>query len=99
MKMLNKICLAITAIIISSLNPVAANDELYLCGTVREVNRTSSSIVVDVATLSCQGTWKFNILNELNLTTERIGEKLCFFIDSDICKSGYVYTITHIDEE
>lgn len=76
-----------------------AVDELYLCGIVQEVNLPAAQVTVDVSSDSCRGlrTFKLPATND-KASSNLVGQK-CFFINSNSCKTSYIYTITKIVSE
>ena len=77
-----------------------AVDELYLCGIVKEVNTIDALVTIDVASKSCGGLQKFKLSAATKgRTSFTVGNRKCFFINSNSCKAGYLYTITKIEPE
>jgi len=71
-----------------------AVDELYLCGVVQEVNIQAAQVTVDVASNSCRGMRTFKLPATKDRTSFSVASRKCFFINSNSCKAGYIYTIT-----
>jgi hypothetical protein len=71
-----------------------AEDELYLCGVVQEVNLQTAQVTVDVASDSCRGIRTFKLPTAKDRLSFNVANRKCFFINSNSCKAGYTYTIT-----
>ena len=78
--------------------PALAVDELRLCGNVTEVDREKTFVMINVISESCRGARKF-LVDDRELASFQVDEVKCFIIDSNICKTNYVYTITKIEKE
>jgi hypothetical protein len=77
---------------------VFAEDELYLCGIVKEVNTKNAVVIVDVKSKSCRGLHTFNLSDAKLMEYFIVEENRCFFIDSNQCQAGYKYNITKLDD-
>ncbi len=71
---------------------VFAEDELYLCGIVKETNLQAGTVTVDVKSEGCKGVRQFRAplahLSGFIVNTEK-----CFSIDSNHCTRGQIYDI------
>ncbi|MFH2122312.1 MAG: hypothetical protein ABIJ50_02335 [Pseudomonadota bacterium] len=70
-----------------------ADDELYLCGTVKEVNTEGRSIVVQVVSEGCLGENSFKVARNLRMDRFVPGEESCFMIDVNTCPQAQSATI------
>ncbi len=60
-------------------------DNLFLCGKVKEV--TKNEVLIDVFSESCKGPHKFLASKEkIKFFKNRIGKEICFTITTDNCK-------------
>lgn len=78
--------------------PVFAEDELYLCGIVKDVNTPKAVVTVDVKSQGCRGLHAFNLSNAKLMEYFTVEENQCFFIDSTQCQTGHSYNITKLDD-
>lgn len=79
------------ALLILSIHPVYAADELYLTGIVKSIDHNTRTVVVDVQSSSCHGTREFVLDEPAALLEPFVGKKIDFTIDSSTCESGKVY--------
>jgi hypothetical protein len=73
--------------------PVFAEDELYLCGIVKEVQSAERIVRVQVISEGCAGDKTFKVSRELHLDKFITGENTCFMINMSICPQHQVATI------
>lgn len=99
--MKNRKVFALVLLGMSCLLPTSsyADDELYLCGIVRQIDIANGTAVIDVTSENCPGSREFKTTANADLSPNDVDVRKCFFIDSDSCKSGYVYTITKTESE
>ena len=64
---------------------------MFLRGKLVDINYKTGRVVVDVATLGCEGRKTFDAGNNMSKFPGREGKMIDFYIDSDSCKdsSGY----------
>lgn len=72
------------------------NDDLYICGIVKNIDFEKSTVIIDVTSESCPGPMKFKLPATNILHLDDVDQRICFYIDSNGCKSGYIYNITEI---
>ncbi len=66
-------------------NNSLGQDNLFLCGKIKEV--TKNEVLIDVFSESCKGLHKFLASKEkIKFLKNRIGKKVCFTITTDNCK-------------
>lgn len=70
-----------------------ANDELYLCGIVKEIDTTNNRVLVDIASQGCKGTKLFQVPQSQQLNRFQVGEETCFMIDSNTCPQNHIAAI------
>lgn len=70
-----------------------AEDELYLCGVVKEVNTRESTVRIQVVSEGCRGEKIFKVMKVQQLTHFLVGENKCFSIDTDTCPKQQIATI------
>lgn len=85
--------MAILMTVFASANTVMAEDELYLCGIVKDVDSKSGIVTIDVKSNGCYGIRKFRISYPINIASFSVDEEKCFFIDSNICEAKKTYSI------
>lgn len=95
MKVLQRCVLVIlaAALALGIGNKVMAEDELYLCGIVKDVDSRSGTVTVDVKSSGCRGIRTFKLSSSINIASFKVDEKRCFFIDSNICEANKTYGI------
>ncbi len=81
--------------------PVFAEDELHLCGIVKNMDTKKVFVSVDVQSESCRGLRTFKLpaadrTSSFNLD-ESVNESICFYIDVNRCQPGTTYSITKFD--
>jgi hypothetical protein len=76
--------------------PAFAEDELYLCGIVKDVDTPKALVGVDVTSGSCRGLHTFK-QPAANGVSFKVDERICFFIDSNRCKDDSLHGITKVD--
>ncbi len=92
--------LFLSSILLTSLaRATNTEDGLYLCGNIQEFSTTEGSIKVDITSESCHGLNTFKLPKAMNAAQLPSTGRICFFIDSNSCKRGFVYTITKIEKE
>lgn len=82
-------------LIILSIQPVYAEDELYLSGIVKDVDRNTKTVFVDVKSSSCHGMRKF-VVDEPAAYEDLVNERISFVIDSSVCRGDEVYKVLSI---
>lgn len=74
---------------------VALADNLFLTGVVRSIDQKKGIIRVAVSSESCRGLREFTVPEDsrTDLDSSLIGKRIEFFINSDKCEQGRIYTI------
>jgi len=62
-----------------------ADDELYLCGVVKEVNTEKKVVVVQVISEGCAGEKSFKVAHNQRIDRFVAGKEACFMIDVNTC--------------
>jgi hypothetical protein len=72
-----------------------ALDSLQLSGFIKHVDKVKKTVLIDVRSSGCEGQTSFLIHDTKILAgmESHIGKWTTFFINSDACQSGRVYTI------
>lgn len=87
----NLACIVMALVLLHQTSALA-EDGLYLCGIVKEVDNLNAIIVVDVVSESCHGTHMFKV-NEKEIPSFIVDERKCFSIDQNTCHPGYTASI------
>lgn len=74
-----------------------AEDELFLCGIVKEVDGQNLLVDVNVLSESCPGPKTFKLLTPNQASLFKTDATQCFFIDSNRCNERKTYTILKIE--
>jgi hypothetical protein len=98
MKLRNLILLAQVSLGFFYSTSVFAEDSLYLCGIVNDIDKEKAEINVNVLSEPCSGRHKFTLDADVMMYPFEPGRKECFVIDSNICRSGYTYSIISVDK-
>jgi hypothetical protein len=96
MKPLNMILLSVISIFFLGLSGSAtafAEDELYLCGSVKEVNTEERTVLVQVISEGCLGEKSFKVARNQRIDRFVPGEESCFMIDVNTCPQAQRATI------
>ena len=72
---------------------VFADDELYLCGIVKEVNSGERKVSIQVISEGCAGKKIFKVSRSQPLDKFVVGDNTCFMIDMNTCPQHQVATI------
>jgi len=90
---------AFTLLVPSAFSHVSAiaEDELYLCGIIKDINQKNETIIIDVQSKSCHGLRKFKLHTLKEMQSVNTDERKCFFIDSNRCNVGFIYNIIKIE--
>jgi hypothetical protein len=86
----------VTGLVFFHLVPSFAMDELYLCGTVTNMDTQKNLVTVDVKSESCHGVHEFGLSAELGKNSVAVGEMKCFYIDSSRCQKDMTPQITKL---
>jgi len=70
-----------------------AEDELFLCGIVKEVDGQNLLVEVNVLSESCPGIRQFQLAAPQAASHFIVGEKKCFPIDSSHCNDNNIHKI------
>lgn len=89
--------LAAVLAVLGARNMAFAEDELYLCGVVKEVDVQNNTISVDVTSKFCRGLKTFKVSNKLDITSFREDESKCFFVEENSCKPNTIYHILKVE--
>lgn len=88
--------LAAVLAVLGARNMAFAEDELYLCGIVKDVDVGKGIITVDIKSESCRGERQFKVPQSLLMGFIPKKEK-CFSIDSNTCAKVKTYNIISSD--
>lgn len=87
------ICCAFIALCVVSCTSAFAKDDLYLCGIVKEIDKTNNRVRVDITSQGCKGTKLFQVPQSQQLKRFQVGEETCFMIASNTCPQNQVAVI------
>lgn len=96
MKLLNMLLLFVFFNLFISLTvseTAFADDELYLCGVVKEVNTKEGMVRIEVTSEGCAGEKIFKVPQVQELNRFLVGEARCFMINTNTCPQQQIATI------
>ncbi len=95
MKFLKKYIFAVLAAVLAlgAGNAAMAEDELYLCGIVKDVDSQDETVIIDVKSESCRGIRTFRLSVSMNIASFQVNREKCFFINSNVCNAKEIYSI------
>ncbi|MCS7281569.1 MAG: hypothetical protein NZ583_08140 [Desulfobacterota bacterium] len=72
---------------------VYAQDNLYLTGYIRAIDRSRGIVTIFVTTPSCEGSRQFFMPEDAkeDFDPSLIGKTISFFINSSVCEKGKIY--------
>ncbi len=85
----------IIVIVFLCVHEVMAQENAYLTGFIRSVDKTSGIMRIDVKSKTCKGVRDFRVPDYAkdDLDASLIGQRIQFFIKTGTCERGKVYDI------